>query len=73
MSGPGGKNEIPEDVFRDEFGGRRLHSEMADQQRSNIRVLAMWGILIFLVGAPVLSVVAWGLIKMRHCAWGMLC
>ena len=73
MSTSTDRREIPEEVFRHDFGGSAFDAELAERRRTRTRVLALVGLLTLITAPMLLFVAGWALVKMRYCAWGLLC
>ncbi|HRD76091.1 MAG TPA: hypothetical protein PK264_09135 [Hyphomicrobiaceae bacterium] len=65
-------NEIPEDVFQTEFGGRSFVDQKNEQRGEARTVLAFWGLLALIGGPAVLVAVAVIIVSLKDC-WAKMC
>lgn len=65
--------EIPEDVFRSEFGGQHLQQAMYARRGRRASGLAIGGLIVILLGPVVLLGAGVVIATLVHCEWGMRC
>ena len=65
--------EIPEDVFRRDFGGEDLQHAMSERRSERASRLAAGGVLAILLAPAVLVGIGVVIATLKYCDWGMRC
>ncbi len=65
--------EIPEDVFRKDFGGSRFEAERSTRLEGSQRQLLLGGLLVLLTLPAVLAAIAGGVTLFYYCRKGIGC
>ena len=64
------EKEIPEEVFRKEFGGDEFEREREKIRSNKIVSMTFNGILFMLLGPPLLGCIAAVIAYVYYCNWG---
>jgi hypothetical protein len=65
--------EIPEDVFRRDFGGEDLQIAMSERRSERASRLAAGGVLAILLAPVVMVGIGVAVATLKYCDWGMRC
>ena len=65
--------EIPEEVFRRDFGGEDLHQAMSERRSERANWLPAGGLVAILLAPVVMVSVGVILVTLKYCYWGLRC
>ncbi len=65
--------EIPEEVFRRDFGGEDLQQAMYERRTERANWLAAGGLVAILLAPVVMVSVGVFLVTLKYCYWGLRC
>ena len=65
--------EIPEDLFRKDFGGADFERRREEQRSESIVALTANGLLFAIIGPSVIAIVAAFIAYLNYCKWGSMC
>ena len=67
------EREIPEEVFRKEFGGEAIEATRQERMRGRQRELALGGLVLMLVGPAIAIAIGVWLVRSYYCGLFAAC
>ena len=69
----GEDKEIPEELFRKDFGGEEFERKREERRSESIVALTANGLLFALIGPSLLAIISAAIAYVHYCNWGTLC
>ncbi len=69
----GDDKEIPEDLFRKDFGGSEFERRREERRSESIVALTANGLLFAILGPTLLAIISAFIAYVHYCKWGTLC